>query len=96
MKIVFYVDKPQKPIVEQKISQDPVGRQSIVVRDAVSLGISKDGTYVYIDGTDESCNLAREWLKGLAAELSPKEAAEIIKKMEEQDASVSEGIGGMF
>lgn len=96
MRAVFYVEKANRAAAEQKISQDPVGRQSIVVRDAVSLGVQKDGTYIYIDGTEEALRLAREWLKGMVTELPEKERDEVIKKMEEQEASVFEGVGSIF
>lgn len=96
MRVVFYVEKANRQKVEETIGKDPVGRQSVYVRDAVSLGIKKDGTYVYIDGTDEAVALAREWLKGLATELPADERDEIVKKIEEQEASVFEGVGGIF
>ncbi|MBI4017922.1 MAG: hypothetical protein HY366_03185 [Candidatus Aenigmarchaeota archaeon] len=96
MKIVFYVEKANRMKAEETIGKDPVGRQSITIRDAVSLGIKKDGTYFYIDGTDEACALAREWLKNIAIETDAKERDEVIKKMEEQESSVFGGVSSIF
>ena len=49
-----------------------------------------------IDGEDEAIKKAKELLKGLAKELSGKEAEDVIAAIDEQESSAAEGFGAIF
>jgi len=96
MQVVFFVEKEKLQNAKEIINQDPIGRQSITIRDNKSLGLETDGYYIMIDGSEEACEEARERLKDVAKELEGDEKQKVIDKMKEMEESAMEGFGGIF
>ncbi|MEM1535825.1 MAG: hypothetical protein QXQ82_01385 [Candidatus Pacearchaeota archaeon] len=72
-------------------------KQEILLRDAKSLGLSGDSTFLYIKGTEDffakNENLL---LKAGAKRLEGEEAEKIKNRIEEQESATSSGIGFIF
>lgn len=75
---------------------DVCAKQSITVRDAKAIGISKEGSFFHITGSEEGVKKCKELLKEFEAPAKPAELEHAKKKIiEEQDAAAS-GFGGIF
>lgn len=75
---------------------DIVGRQSISVRDAKSLGLEGNDRYVVIEGTEAALVRATELLKDAAPPLKPTEAESVYRRFQSQDEEAASGIGLIF
>ena len=76
---------------------DLVSRQSILTRDASSLDIDEDVSYVKIEGSDEGLKKAEEIAKDLKfKKLDKKNAEKVNEKIKEQEDSAASGMGMIF
>jgi hypothetical protein len=95
--IIFEIKKEEIGKLNKIIKEDLVSRQSITTRDANSLDIKGDATYLKIEGSTDGLKRAKEVAKELECkQLNEKKAKEINKKIEAQDDSAASGIGMIF
>lgn len=96
MKIAFFAPASNLQKIKDKIEQDPVGRSSIYYKANTALGLPNNGMYIIIDGSDENCKLAKEWMAGLGEEVLGADLETLLKKFEESEMQAMEGFGGIF
>ncbi len=95
--VIFEVKAEDVGKINQMLKDDLVSRQSILTRDASSLSIDKDVSYVKIEGSKEGLKKAGEIAKDLKfKKLSKKKSGEVNKKIEEQEDSAADGMGMIF
>jgi len=95
--VIFEVKKENSGKINTIIKDDLVSRQSIITRDASSLEIKGEATYLKIEGSKEALKKAEELAKELGfKKLDEKQAKEINGKIEVQDDSAASGMGMIF
>lgn len=95
MKEVFLVSAENKSKAEDALKKDDViSRGSIVIREAGSLGIKKDGYFIILDVSEEAMKKAEELLKELAEKYDKKD--EVLSKIQEQEDSAIQGFGNIL
>jgi len=95
--LIFEVKKENSGKINTIIKDDLVSRQSIITRDASSLEIKGEATYLKIEGSKESLKKADDLAKELGfKKLDEKQAREVNKKIETQDDSAASGMGMIF
>jgi hypothetical protein len=95
--VIFEVKTEDVGKINTLLKDDIVSRQSILTRDANSLGVDKDVSFVKIEGSEEGLKKAEEIAKELGFDkLDAKEAEELNKKIEEQEDSAASGMGMIF
>jgi YbbR domain-containing protein len=95
--VIFEVKSEEVGKINQMLKDDLVSRQSILNRDASSLNIKKDVSYLKIEGSEEGLKKAEEIAKELKfKKLNKKESEEINIKIKEQEDSAADGMGMIF
>ena len=95
--IIFEIKKEDTVKINNIIKDDLVSRQSITTRDANSLDIKGDATYLKIEGSADGLKKAEEMAKELGfKKLADKKAKNINKKIEAQDDSAATGMRMIF
>jgi len=95
--VIFEVKKDDSDKINTILKDDLVSRQSITTRDANSLDIKGDATYLKIEGSIDGLKKAEELAGELGfKKLSKKQADDINKKIEAQDDSAASGMGMIF
>ena len=95
--VIFEVKSDHTGNINKFVKDDLISRQSILTRDASSLNINKEVTYVKIEGSDEGLKQAKKFAKELEfKQLNKKKATEINDKIAEQEESAADGMGMIF
>lgn len=95
--VIFEVKTEEVSKINQMLKDDLVSRQSILNRDASSLNIKRDVSYIKIEGSEEGLKKAKEIAKELKfKKLNNKESKEINIKIKEQEDSAADGMGMIF
>ena len=95
--VIFEVKKENSGKINTMIKDDLVSRQSITTRDASSLDMKGEATYLKIEGSNSALKKAEELAKELGLKkLDEKQAKEVSKKIEAQDDSAASGMGMIF
>jgi hypothetical protein len=95
--VIFEIKKEDTVKINNIIKDDLVSRQSITTRDANSLDVKGDATYLKIEGSTEGIKKAEEIAKELGfKKLDAKKAKSVNEKIEAQDDSAATGIGMIF
>lgn len=95
--LIFEVKKEDSGKINTVIKDDLVSRQSITTRDASSLDIKGESTYLKVEGSKEGLKRAKELADELSLKkLTEKKAKEINEKIAAQDDSAASGIGMIF
>lgn len=95
--IIFEVKSDQVGKINTLVKDDLVSRQSILTRDAESLDLKGEVTFVKIEGSDAGLHRAEDIAKELGfTKLKEKKATEINKKIQEQEDSAADGLGMIF
>lgn len=95
--VIFEVKKENSGKINTIIKDDLVSRQSIITRDASSLEIKGEATYLKIEGSKEALKKAEELAKELGfKKLDKKQVKEVNVKIETQDDSAASGMGMIF
>ena len=95
--VIFEVKSDEVGKINQMLQDDLVSRQSILTRDASSLSINKDVSYVKIEGSEQGLKKAEEIAKELEfKKLDKKESEDINSKIIEQEDSAADGMGMIF
>ena len=95
--VIFEVKKEDSGKINSVIKEDIVSRQSITTRDASSLDIKGEATYLKIEGSDDAIKKAIELSKEQGfKKLDQKKAKTVNDKIEAQDDSAASGMGMIF
>lgn len=95
--VIFEVKKEESGKINSILKDDLVSRQSITTRDANSLDIKGEATYLKIEGNVDALKKAEEIAKELGfKKLVEKKAKNINEKIESQDDSAASGMGMIF
>jgi len=93
---VFRIPTARQSLVDALLKDDLVGRQSIVVREAKSLGVEGEGTIVLVEGSDAGVARAEAILREAAIVLRGTEAEHAYKRFRAQDEDAASGMGLLF
>ncbi len=97
MEVVYFVTRQNYSKVKDILLRDDItARQSVVFKDAQSVGEKRDGTYVKISGTDEGVKRAVELIKSDAEVVASAEAGRVIKKIKSEEDNAAAGFGSIF
>ena len=96
MYIILKVEKNKSKKIEELYKDDIVSRQTIIRREALSLGLNEENIYIQVEGSEEGISRAKEISKDFAIIPSQNEMEKIYKKFKEQDESSLEGMGSIF
>ena len=95
--VIFEVKSEDIGKINTLVKDDLIGRQSILTRDASSLDMSGEVSYVKIEGSDKGLNRAKELAKELKfKKLDNKKAKKVDEKIKEQEDSAASGMGMIF
>ena len=95
--IIFEVKTEDVGKINTLTKDDLVSRQSILTRDANSLDMDGDVSYVKIEGSDEGLKQAKKLAKELKfKKLDGKKAKKVDEKIKEQEESAASGMGMIF
>jgi len=95
--VIFEVKSAEAGKINTLIKDDLVSRQSIVIRDANSLDIKEEVSYLKVEGSTEGLKRAQELAKELGMKKLPvKKAKTIDDKIKEQEDSAATGMGMIF
>ncbi len=95
--IIFEVKSENVGKINSLTKDDLISRQSILTRDASSLDMNGDVSYVKIEGSDEGLKRAKELAKELKfKKLDKKKAEKVNEKIKEQEDSAASGMGMIF
>ena len=95
--VIFEIKSEDVGKINSMIKDDLVSRQSILTRDASSLDLKGDASYVKIEGSDAGLKQAKALAKELGFKvLSAKKAGEINQSIAEQEDSAASGMGMIF
>jgi len=92
---VFCLTPAQADRVSVLTADDVVSRQSVVFRDAKSLGLKGDDRYVVVEGNEAAVARAAELLKGIPP-LEGAEADDVYRRFRSQDEQAASGMGLIF
>lgn len=93
---VFRIPAAQAEKANLLIGDDLVGRQSVTVRDAKSLGLKGDDRYVVVEGSEPALARAVKLMKGTADSLEAAKADDIYRRFRAQDDQAASGMGLIF
>ncbi len=96
MLLVLYLGKNGKKAEEILKKDDICSRQSIALREASSLGIEKEGYFLFFKGDEKACERAKELLKELVTEVEKEILEKAKKAYEEESEKALQGFGGIF
>lgn len=95
MQEVFVVKESDKSKAEDILRKDDlVGRQSITIRLASSMGLEKEGYFIIINGSEESIKKAQELIGNFAKKYDKKQ--KILERLKEEEDSAAEGLGAIL
>ena len=95
--VIFEVKSEDIGKINTLVKDDLIGRQSILTRDASSLDMSGEVSYVKIEGSNEGLNRAKELAKELKfKKLDDNKAKKVDEKIKEQEDSAASGMGMIF
>ena len=93
-----FVKKENVSKAEAKLKEDfdVASKQSIIVRDAKSLDIDKNGSFFLISGTDEGVEKCKELIKDFTEEIDAGEIEKAWTKIKEEEDKAAEAFGGIL
>lgn len=93
---IFRVPSAQKGLIDVVLNDDLAGRQSILQRDAVALGVGGEGTILLVEGSEAGVTRAEALLKDSATALRGAEAETAYARFRSQDDEAAVGMGLVF
>lgn len=95
--VIFEVKKEDSGKINKVIKDDLVSRQSITTRDASSLDMKGETTYLKVEGSSDALKKAGKLAKELGfKKLGIKQARDVNDKIVAQDDSAASGMGMIF
>ncbi len=96
MLLVLYLGKDGRKAEEILKKDDLCSRQSIALRDARTLGIDKEGYFLFFQGNEEACKRANELVKDFVKDVEEEVLEKARKIYEEESEKALQGFGGIF
>ncbi len=97
MQWITFVKKENVGKAEDKLRSDEIAaKQSIVIRDAKSLDIEKDGSFFLINGTEEGIEKCKELINEFVEEVDEKFLNKAKEKIEDEEEKAAEAFGGIL
>ncbi|MFW3146402.1 MAG: hypothetical protein ACMUIE_06285 [Thermoplasmatota archaeon] len=93
---IVALPKGKGEVIGKIVQDDLISRQTIVIREASSLGKEGEGTYLMIEGSAEAVNKAIELIGADGKKLAGSEAEELYEAIKKAEDDVAEGLGLMF
>jgi len=94
---MFEIKNEELGKINKIIKDDLISRQSILTRDAKSLGLDDEVSYLKIEGSEDGLKRSEELAKEHEIKkLDKKKAEEINKKIQEEEDSAANGMGMIF
>lgn len=95
--VIFEVKSEDVGKINSLVKDDLVSRQSITTRDASSLDIDGEVSFVKVEGSDDGVKRAQELAKELGfTKLAEKKANEVNERIASQEDSAASGMGMIF
>ena len=95
--VIFEVKKEDSGKINAIVKDDLVSRQSITTRDASSLEIKGETTFLKIEGSENAIKKAEKLAKELGfKKLDKKQSKNVDEKISAQDDSAASGMGMIF
>ena len=93
---IIRLPKGKSSVLGKIVQDDLISRQTIAVRDSVSLGLEGEDTLILIEGADNALARLKEILGEEGTFIASDEKADIYRKIKEDEDNVAEGLGLMF
>ena len=93
---IIRLPKGSSSVLGKIVQDDIVSRQTIVVRDAGSVGLEGEDTIILIEGSEEALEKAKEIVSDSGSLLESAEKEDVYNRIKEAEDSVAEGLGLMF
>lgn len=91
---VFRVPATQAAKIDALLKDNLASRQSIVVREARTLGVGGEGSLVLVEGSEQGVAAAEKILESLR--LGAEDAEAVYRKFKAQDEDAASGMGLLF
>lgn len=96
MYAVFLVKPQDNSIIEALRSDDLVGRQSLLVRDAAALDLKEQAIVLLIEGSDEAISKSRKIGGEKLGEVAKKRSEVLYRKIKDEESKADQGMGFLF
>ncbi len=97
MEVVWFFSKENGRKAEEILKKDDeVSRGSIVIREAESLGIEKEGYFIFYTGDEEKVKKAEELIRDLKEDVEEEVLKKAAEKYKEESEKALQGFGGIF
>jgi len=93
---ILRLPKGKSAVLGKIVQDDLISRQTIAVRDSVSLGLEGEDTLILIEGAEDALSRLKELVGEEGTFIQGDERSGIYKKIKEDEDSVAEGLGLMF
>ncbi len=92
---LYEVPKEKRDIIENLLSDDITGRQSIIYKDGAGYGYSSS-YIVLIEGQEDIFTRVDKILDGNAEQLPERKANDLYKKIKDEQDNSQQGMGFLF
>jgi len=96
MYAIFSVPLDKRSKSEEILKDDIVSRQSIVIREASTLGLKDLGMLILIEGEEAAVKRSQELFKDLGKLLAGEQAEDIYNRFKKESDDVASGVGFLF
>ena len=95
MEFIGFVKKENVSRVEGALKSDfdTASKQSIIIKDAKTIGIDKSGSFFIISGSDEGVEKCKELIKEFIEEMPDEDRNKVKKYIEEEQDAAATGMG---
>lgn len=92
---IYEIPKSARSDADALLAEDPLGRQSITIRDASNFDLDRESVLVFIEGDESVLEDADEAFQALDAE-EPDEAEDLWDALKAEEEEVAGGVGFIF
>jgi hypothetical protein len=96
MRKVFVVNKKDRSIINEMLSDDLVGRQSIYEREGEAYKLKADEILIVFSGSEEAFSVIKKQWGGKIVLLSGKQEEDILNQIDKENDNAQEGMGFLF
>ncbi len=93
---IIKLPKGSSAVLGKLVQDDLISRQTIAVRDTISLGLDGEDTIVMIEGSPEALKKAIEIVGDDGSLIEGRDKEEVFNKIKTAEDEVAEGLGLMF
>ncbi len=96
MKAVYRLQRDERKVYDTVISDDIVGRQTVILKDAQNYLQSSDGYLIYYEGSEEASRRMEDISRGALKRLDKEEERLVLAKIQEEEDRAEGGMGFLF